>query len=654
MASLPSWGLSSGATGALGTLYQATAFTGQTMLIAASGPGRTGSGAVTYSAPVSPNPTPVTPTFDPKLEANALYGKPMALSAMGYARIGASPAPIVGPYINGDIVDFIVSFGVPANVEGDRKIYKIWLDNELAWSSVAGGTLPGDGTFAAESFDFIFKPGRLDQTVCSLETEKYPGDEIAYRPQMILQIRNLPWARFMANTGKPVPYVALDIGDVTDGADPADGINLGLALERVAYSPWCGYDSGPFGFESVGITDVVGAILIKDNFTIIQLCQSVTREYRNIDLLVSDMIRMKDRGSNVTPNFIFDRDSIIADDEAVAATRAGATEQRREHELIAIDPDQDYTMVPSLSQIPRNPMIISAAVGKETVTVPLVIDANTRQALATFSQNYEENARRKVALKVRVIGYEIEPGDLFALTGIAEGFDDEVFKCTQTSHGANWMVDIEAEAILRCSIYGDELFPINWEAGTAHNVDLSNVNLTATNTLAGTSGDQGARVISSAQKNTGKYYWEITLTNYVGNDQNSVGFSTPLTTFTTVGGLGQNGAIMNFGGQIWAAGAYTGITFGARATGDVIGIALDLDNRQSWFRIAPSGPWNNSGGANPATNTGGVAVWAGAMLPYCTFGGLPGVAGNIITANFGASAFTGTVPAGFTSGWPMV
>src|ERR1700754_4600020 len=128
--------------------------------------------AVTYNPPAAPIATPVTPTIDPKIEANALYGKPMALSAMGYARIGSSPAPIVGPFFNGPKVDFIVSFGVPANVEGDRKIYKIYLDNELAWSSAAGGTLPAHGTFAAESFDFIFKPGTLTQSVCSLETEK--------------------------------------------------------------------------------------------------------------------------------------------------------------------------------------------------------------------------------------------------------------------------------------------------------------------------------------------------------------------------------------------------------------------------------------------------------------------------------------------------
>jgi len=269
--STPSWTYSSGRTGPLGSLYLGKdPFGGVLGPLAASGPDAS-SPAITYSPPVSPNPTPVTPTFDPKLEANALYGKPMALSALGYARIGGSPAPLVGPYINGNTVDFVVSFGVPANVEGNRKIYKIYLDNELAWSSASGGTLPGDGTFAAEAFDFIFKPGRLDQTVCSLETEKFPGDECAYRPQMILQIRNLPWARFMANTGKPVPYVACEIADAVTGSDP---INLGYALELIAFSPWAGYTSSTF--DAVNITDVVDAILIKDNFTIIQLCQSVT------------------------------------------------------------------------------------------------------------------------------------------------------------------------------------------------------------------------------------------------------------------------------------------------------------------------------------------------------------------------------------------
>jgi hypothetical protein len=401
--------------------------------------------------PSTPAARPVTPNFDPKIDANALYSKPMALYTGGYARLGASPAPIVGPYIHDGVVDFIVSFGVPSNPEGERRIYKIYLDNELAWSSASGGTLPGDGTFASEPFDFIFKTGRLDQSACSLETIKFPGDECAYRPQMLLQIIGIRYQRFMDVTGKPVPYVACDIGDVTDGADPRDGINLGEALERIAFSPWAGYTSA--SFAAVNITDVVDAILIKNNFTVIQLCQSVTGEYRNLDLLCSDKVWIKDRGPNVTPNFIFDQHSIISGDGALTVTRANATAQRREHELVAIDPDQDYTAVPSLAKIPRDPMVISAAVGKETSTLPLVINADTRQALATFSQNYQENARRKVAFKVLGSGYQIEPGDLFALNNIADGFDNEVFKCTQTTHGANWVVDLEGEAILRCSIY---------------------------------------------------------------------------------------------------------------------------------------------------------------------------------------------------------
>jgi len=602
------------------------------------------------------NPTPISPTFDPKIEANALYGKPMALCALGYARIGASPAPIVGPYLSATMVDFIVSFGVPANVEGDRKIYKIYLDNELAWSSAGGGTLPAHGTFAAEAFDFIFKPGRLDQTVCSLETEKYAGDECAYRPQMILQIRNLIFQRYMDITGKPVPYVAVEVGDAD--SDPGDGINLGDALEAIAFSPWAGYTSETFG--AVGITDVVDAILIKDNFTIVQLCQSVTREYRNIDLLVSDMTRVKDRGSSVAPNFVFNRNTIITDGDAVIIGRGGATEQRREHELIAIDPAQDYTAVPSLSKIPRNPMVISAAVGKETVTLPLVIDANTRQALATFSQQYEENARRKVGFKIGATGYGIEPGDLFALTDIAEDIDNEVFKCTTTTHGANWIVEVEGEAILRCSIYGDLFDAATWDPATVAAVTLSGGDLVATNTGT-TSPEQGARVAAASGKGSGKYYFEMTPTvGGVGAKRAfGIGPPAPASNYTDLGNAVGGCLIYHANGQIWANGAYTGITFiGVVAEDRIIRIAADLDNRKIWFSVLEptgevAGDWNDDAGNDPAANIGGVTIPSGTMVPFCTFGGFAGTAGQVYTANFGALAFSGTVPSGFQPGWPV-
>jgi hypothetical protein len=105
-----------------------------------------------------------------------------------------------------------------------------------------------------------------------------------------------------------------------------------------------------------------------------------------------------------------------------------------------------------------------------------------------------------------------------------------------------------------------------------------------------------------------------------------------------------------FSGNIWAGGSNTGISLGARSNGDVIGIAVDLDNRMIWFKKVSGTPgnWNNSGTANPATNVGGITVPAGLMVPFNVHGA---TAGSILTANFGASGFTGTVPSGFASGW---
>jgi len=460
-------------------------------------------GTIAAKAPtpvVAPVVTPVTPTFEPKLEANALYGKPMALSALGFARIGASPAPIVGPYINGGVVDFIVSFGVPADPAGSRKIYAIYLDNEIAWSSVGGGTVPGDGTFSSETFDFVFKPGTRTQTVCSLETSHFAGDECAYRPQMILQITGLPIARFMSNTGKPVPYVACDIGDVTAGAIPLDGLNVGEAYERVAYSPWAGYTADTFVSE--GITDQTMGILIKDNFTVVQLGQNLTSAKPNIILLQSDKLRLFDDGANVTPAFVLDRDSII---EYNGIMRAEASKEPRELELITIDPDQDYTIVPSLSKRPRVPAVVSAAVGKDSISLPLIMDAETRQVTVVFAHYYKENARKRVAFRTTMHGYEIEPGDLVGLRDIADGIDDEIFRVTETSHNGDWSVDIAAEAILRCSVFQPSdpyigsvvlLLHCNGSAGSTTFIDSSSY----ANTV---SANGSAQISASARFGTG-------------------------------------------------------------------------------------------------------------------------------------------------------
>lgn len=191
-----------------------------------------------------------------------------------------------------------------------------------------------------------------------------------------------------------------------------------------------------------------------------------------------------------------------------------------------------------------------------------------------------------------------------------------------------------------------------WDPATVSNVTLSGGNLVATNTTSGN--NQGVKVASTSAKTAGKYYFEMTVTIRPSIGGNTgVGVATPASTYTNMGNnatIGSEHFLSS--GNIYSNGAFTGMTIGSRSAGDVIGIAIDFDNLKGWFRVAPAGNWNGSGTANPVTNTGGFTIPGGAMAPIITFDGSSG-SGNIITANFGASAFTGAVPSGFTSGWPV-
>ena len=54
----------------------------------------------------------------------------------------------------------------------------------------------------------------------------------------------------------------------------------------------------------------------------------------------------------------------------------------------------------------------------------------------------------------------------------------------------------------------------------------------------------------------------------------------------------------------------------------------------------------------PVGWSGGATIAAGNWGPFVGFGGPNTASGNAFTANFGASAFVGAVPAGFMPGWP--
>lgn len=194
---------------------------------------------------------------------------------------------------------------------------------------------------------------------------------------------------------------------------------------------------------------------------------------------------------------------------------------------------------------------------------------------------------------------------------------------------------------------------VTWDSATVTAVTLSGGNLVATNTGT-TSANQGAHVISTSGKTTGKYYFEITWSAITTGINLGIGIGTTASTYTNMGNGGTTGVELYRTNSVWSNGSsiatFSGGSYGA---GQVVGVAVDLDNRRIWFRLAPSGNWNDNATYNPATNVGGLTIPAGTMVPFVTFGGTSGAINNVVTANFGASSFTGAVPSGFTSGWPL-
>jgi len=181
-----------------------------------------------------------------------------------------------------------------------------------------------------------------------------------------------------------------------------------------------------------------------------------------------------------------------------------------------------------------------------------------------------------------------------------------------------------------------------WSTTDKVNTNLTNGNLTATGSAANGSGR------ASPGYSTGKFYWEFAYVNVTqtttGAGFGSTGASLPINT-SAAGATGLGG-----GGSFWVNGV-SQVSMGAQSNGNVIGIAVDLTANLIWCRIAPAGNWNGSGTANPATGVGGFSI-AALTKPLVPTFYLSSATGQALTANFGASAFSGAVPAGFTSGWP--
>lgn len=172
------------------------------------------------------------------------------------------------------------------------------------------------------------------------------------------------------------------------------------------------------------------------------------------------------------------------------------------------------------------------------------------------------------------------------------------------------------------------------------NITLSNANLTMTFAQFGQLGGRSTDSFAS-----GKYYWEVTFPNGSGSTTGS-GVANAGATLTTFGAAGQ--ALVDTAGNVRINGTAV-ITIPNITAGGFACIALDIGASLIWFRNGAAGNWNNNATYNPATGTGGQSISA-ITGPFLAYGGDNNANGQSITANFGATAFAGVVPAGFTPG----
>ena len=158
------------------------------------------------------------------------------------------------------------------------------------------------------------------------------------------------------------------------------------------------------------------------------------------------------------------------------------------------------------------------------------------------------------------------------------------------------------------------------------------------NTTATTGTSQYTWCTSTLGVSSGKWYWEVEYdAKSGGSDVAYIGITPSTSTSTTEQPLMSNNQY-----YYYSSGSGEGVTMGdSYTTGDIIGIALDLDNNKIYF--SKNGVWQNSGDpTSGATGTGAISI----TDPSST------VLGNYfaIVAD-GSSSYNATFKANFGNGY---
>lgn len=623
--------------------------------------GSGGSGSITYEPglPVSIGPgaasTPIPTSGNPQPTTSAnlnwsvdTWNKTIPLT-MGNRRIAGELiwAEAISYDVNGNaFASFAVSFGYPLdpNEYSALTCKRIWANGNLIYDGTASPAigLPG--------MTFRFYPGSRFQSVDPLISSiRGSSAASAYRPMIYLVFQSLPLAQLL----NQVPFVSAEL------VASVGRFNLSDVIGAVALRS--GYAAGQVVVS--GISDQCDGAIELNDFTFQQFLTQLSDPYNFSILDGEGAIKVERRavgGSLVIDAVLSDTVCLTKSDtdDVVLLDRSEDTQLPYQVEISYLDAAIDYQSTLQAARRPARPVLSTPSIVIKRVDLPLIMTADEALALAylTLYRGFVEQLKLSFGLPPRYLG--IEPGDVVSLSTGGATYTLLILQSTLTPQFGNDLVakvlltDISGSwSAISGTTLGSAVRVLALDPNTAVNVTLIHSDLTAAPIAASSA---FACVPQSAFKRSGKWYFEATL-NHVGANGDSVGIvalgggvNDPAATTPS------NCALVQTGGEIYAEHIDSGDTIGVRSTGDVIRVAVDLDDKLIWFAVAPSGNWNGSPSANPATKAGGISIagYADATVgPFVAFNAASLV--GVDTVNFGQSAFVGTIPSGFAE-WNRV
>ena len=154
------------------------------------------------------------------------------------------------------------------------------------------------------------------------------------------------------------------------------------------------------------------------------------------------------------------------------------------------------------------------------------------------------------------------------------------------------------------------------------------------------------RASSNMSVNSGKWYAEFKLSSYTFSSGSYPYIGVCAEDLWLNSWAGDAGTAYQTGGTLWRNGSSISSGHGTYAAGDIISIAMDLDQATPKVWWAKNGTYINSG--NPATNTNGTDIAPTSNTGYYTYAlSLWAATGGQWDANFGQRAFSYDIPSGF-------